>query len=67
MKKRVVIIAVLIALISFVFVYRYYNKEDKNTTLTVAEKQWVQNNSKKTFDFSNDNFIIGRMFSRMWR
>ncbi|MBQ6477706.1 MAG: GGDEF domain-containing protein [Bacilli bacterium] len=61
MKKRVVIIAVLIALISFVFVYRYYNKEDKNTTLTVAEKQWVQNNSKKAFDFEiiNDYPLYG--------
>ena len=61
MKKKVLIFIGVIALISFVFVYRYYNKEDKSTTLTVSEKRWVQNNSKKTFDFEivNDYPLYG--------
>ena len=46
MKRQLLIIGpLLIAIIAFVFVYRYYNKEDKTTTLTVSEKKWVQQNS----------------------
>ncbi len=52
MKKRLlIIIPLIIATITFVFVYKYYNKEDKNTTLTVTEKRWVEQNSDKEFDF----------------
>ena len=29
-KKLLIIMPILIAIIAFVFVYRYYNKEDKN-------------------------------------
>ena len=36
MKKRLaIIIPIIIAILAFVFVYRYYNKEDATTTLTV--------------------------------
>lgn len=62
MKKRLIIIVpILIALITFVFVYRYYNKEDKTTTLTVAEKRWVQENADNTVDFEvvNDYPLYG--------
>ncbi len=60
-KKLVVIIPIIIALVAFIFVYRYYNKEDKTTTLTVAEKRWVQDNADKTFDFEivNDYPLYG--------
>lgn len=52
MKKKVIIIlSLLIAVIAFIFVYRYYNKEDKSTTLTVAEKRWVEENEEQAFDF----------------
>ena len=45
MKKRLIfIIPIIIAILAFVFVYRYYNKEDKTTTLTISEKNWVQSN-----------------------
>lgn len=50
-KKLIITIPIAIALVAFIFVYRYYNAEDKTTTLTVAEKRWVQNNSKTTYDF----------------
>ena len=60
-KKLIIIIPALIAAIAFVFVYRYYNKEDKTTTLTVTEKRWVQDNSKTAVDFEviNDYPLYG--------
>lgn len=60
-KKVIIIVSLLIAAIAFVFVYRYYNKEDKTTTLTVSEKRWVENNSEKAFDFEvvNDYPLYG--------
>lgn len=52
---------ILIAIIAFVFVYRYYNKEDKNTSLTVVEKKWVEENKKQVIDFEiiNDYPLYG--------
>ena len=60
-KKLLIILPVLIALIAFVFVYRYYNKEDKTTTLTVSEKRWVEDNNEKEYDFEvvNDYPLYG--------
>ncbi len=60
-KKLIIIIPIIIALLAFVFVYRYYNKEDKTTTLTVSEKRWVQENKEKTYDFEvvNDYPLYG--------
>ncbi len=62
MKKKLIIIGpLLIAAITFVFVYRYYNKEDKTTTLTVAEKKWVEENKDQAYDFEvvNDYPLYG--------
>ena len=62
MKKRlIVIVPLIIAAITFYFVYRYYNKEDKTTTLTVAEKRWVEENKEKKYDFEvvNDYPLYG--------
>ena len=62
MKKRLLItIPILIAAVTFFFVYRYYNKEDKTTTLTVAEKRWVEENKEKSYDFEvvNDYPLYG--------
>ena len=62
MKKKLLIsIPLLIAIVTFVLVYKYYNKEDKTTTLTVTEKRWVENNSDKEFDFEvvNDYPLYG--------
>ena len=43
-KALVILIPLVIASVLFVLVYRHYNKEDKTTTLTVAEKKWVEKN-----------------------
>lgn len=63
MKKKILylIIPVIIALVAFAGVYRYYNKEDKTTTLTVSEKQWVEENEDQAFDFEvvNDYPLYG--------
>ena len=60
-KKILLILPLVIAAVTFIFVYRYYNKEDKTTTLTVKEKQWVQRNSNKEYDFEiiNDYPLYG--------
>ena len=60
-KKTIIVVTFLIAVIAFVFVYRYYNKEDKTTTLTVSEKRWVENNSDQEYDFEvvNDYPLYG--------
>lgn len=62
MKKRLaIIIPIIIAILAFVFVYRYYNKEDATTTLTVNERKWVVENSDKAYDFEvvNDYPLYG--------
>ena len=63
MKKKslIIIIPVIIALLAFVGVYRYYNKEDRTTTLTVTEKRWVEENKEQAFDFEvvNDYPLYG--------
>ncbi len=60
-KKLIIILPIIIAITTFVFVYRYYNKEDKTTTLTVSEKRWVEENKDKTYDFEvvNDYPLYG--------
>ena len=60
-KKLIIIIPILIAIVAFVFVYRYYNKEDKTTTLTVSERKWVEENKDQTYDFEivNDYPLYG--------
>ena len=60
-KKIMIILPILIAAITFFFVYRYYNKEDKTTTLTVAEKRWVEDNKEQAYDFEvvNDYPLYG--------
>ena len=60
-KKLFVIIPLIIAIVTFIFVYRYYNKEDKTTTLTVSEKRWVEEKKEKEYDFEvvNDYPLYG--------
>ena len=57
MKKRLIIlIPIAIALIAFLIIYGYYNKENKNTSLTVNEKRWVEKNkdTEVSFEIVND-------------
>ena len=50
-KKLLIIIPFLVVIISFILVYRYYNKENKETTLTISEKRWIEQNKDQTYDF----------------
>ena len=60
MKNKKIIITILsiigTVLVAFV-VYSIFFKEDKNTTLTLIEKQWIENNKNKVIDFSIVNEI----------
>ena len=60
-KKLIIILPLLIAVIAFLFVYRYYNKEDKNTALTVVEKKWIEDNEDTVLDIEvvNDYPLYG--------
>ena len=60
-KKLFVILPILIAIIAFIIVYRYYNKEDKTTTLNITEKRWVEEHHDKEYDFEivNDYPLYG--------
>ena len=60
-KKLLIIVPLLIAVVLFILVYRYYNKEDKTTTLTITEKRWVEQNQDNEFDFEivNDYPLYG--------
>ena len=52
MKKRLLILTpIAIALIAFLIIYGYYNKENKNTSLTVNEKRWVEKNKDSEICF----------------
>lgn len=52
-KKKVFIISILIFLGCVMGgVYYYFVMEDKNTTLTVAEKEWIEDNKNNIIDIS---------------
>lgn len=46
----------LLALVGF-GIYHYYTGQDKNTTLTILEKQWIESNKNKVIDLSITNDI----------
>ena len=50
MKKLIIIISIIITIIAFIFVYRFYNNIDQ-TALTVLEKKYLQDNKANSIDF----------------
>ena len=60
-KKLLLLIPFLVVIISFICVYRYYNKENKTTSLTISEKRWIEQNKDQTYDFEviNDYPLYG--------
>ena len=54
-------IPLILAIIAFIFVYRYFNHEDKHTSLTVNEKRWVEQNKDTAYDINviNDYPLYG--------
>ena len=61
--KKVIYISIpfILAILAFIFVYRYFNHEDKNTSLTVSEKRWVEQNKDTAYDINviNDYPLYG--------
>ena len=53
MKKKILIITlcVLFVILSFGIFY-FFIKEDKETSLTVAQKKWIENNKNKVIDLA---------------
>ena len=53
-KKQITttIVAVVTIIILLATGYYILNKQDKNTTLTLLDKQWIEANKNKVFDFS---------------
>ncbi len=62
MKKKVLIIApIAVCIFVFLGVYFFLNHEDKDTSLTILEKRWIENNSatKVNLDIINDMPVFG--------
>lgn len=58
-KKKIVIISIIIAVLAIIGtgIYLYLNKEDKKTTLTILEKQWIEKNENEVIDLSIVNSV----------
>jgi uncharacterized protein YxeA len=52
-KKKIIIGSIILVVIAIISLGGYYflNREDEQTTLTLLEKQWIESNKNKVFDF----------------
>lgn len=59
-KKWLIIIPIIIAIITFVGLYTYFNKEDQNS-FTISENKWIKENLNTIIDFKilNDYPVFG--------
>ena len=52
-KKKISIIAIIVGVILIgLSIYFIFTKEDKNSTLTLIEKQWIETNKNNVIDMS---------------
>ena len=60
-KKTIIILPLVISLVVFFGVYFVLNHEDKDTSLSILEKRWLENNSstKVNLDIVNDLAVFG--------
>ncbi len=58
-KKNVIIISILIVILLIIagIFYFVFNKQDKDTTLTIIENQWIENNKNSLIDLSIINQV----------
>lgn len=57
-KKAVIITAIVVAILAISgILYFVLTKEDKDTTLNIIDKKWIENNKNKVFDISIVNNI----------
>ena len=57
MKKKIIIIPILIALLVFVGLFAYINRKDLKTNLTAKDRSWISANSREKFDFEIVNNV----------
>lgn len=59
MKKKIIIVSVLVILLGLIAggTYYYLTKQDEKTTLTILEKQWIEDNKNTMIDVSITNNI----------
>lgn len=59
MDKKKIIIAIVSAIVVFIVlgVIYLFNRQDKNSTLTIMEKQWIENNKNEVIDISIVNNV----------
>lgn len=51
-KVLIIIISIFLTVILAFGIYLYLNQEDKNSTLNLLEKQWIEKNKNKVTDFA---------------
>lgn len=53
-KKKVIIISIIVVVIALLGtgIYFFLTREDENTTLTVLDKQWIEDNKNQVIDLS---------------
>lgn len=51
-KKLITLLIIIVLIISVGVFYFVFKKEDTKTTLTIAEKQWIESNKNSIIDFS---------------
>ena len=51
-KKIIIIIAIVVVLLGGFGIYYYFTSEDAKTTLTVSEKEWIEDNKNNLIDLS---------------
>ena len=58
-KKNIIIITIILVVIAALFgtYYFVYEKEDTNSTLTLSEKTWIENNKNNVIDIGVVNEI----------
>ena len=60
-KKYIIILPLLIVLVSLLIVFLYFYNINKSTSLSIAEKRWIENNSKSVIniDILNNYPVYG--------
>ena len=58
-NKKTVIISIIVIVLLFIsgILYFVLTKEDKDTTLSIIDKRWIESNKNKVFDISIVNNI----------
>lgn len=56
-KKVAIIFIIVILILGSIGVVRFFTKEDQNTTLTVIEKKWIEDNKNNVIDFATLNNV----------